>query len=172
VAIDPYDSARWGGGEDAYPSFKGNLARADVDVRLLRMTSGEAAREWDGPIGLLFVDGAHGLAAARQDLDDWEPHVVEGGRVFVHDAFSARGVTRAVLERHLFNPSWRYRGATRTLVCFERRRASAAQVAVDSLRLILMLGYFARNTAVKVGLRAGPKFLPRLLGHPEPADPY
>jgi predicted O-methyltransferase YrrM len=172
VAIDPFDSARWGGGVDAYPTFQGNLARAGVEVRLLRMTSGEAAREWDGPIGLLFVDGAHTVAAARQDLDDWEPHVVEGGRVFVHDTFSARGVTRAVLERHLFNRSWRYRGSTRTLVCFERRNASAVQAALDSLRLGLMLLYFARNTAVKVALRWGPAFLPRLLGHREAADPY
>jgi predicted O-methyltransferase YrrM len=172
VAIDPFDSARWGGGEDAYPAFRGNLARAGVDVRLLRTTSGEAAREWDGPIGLLFVDGAHTTAAARQDLVDWEPHVLKGGRVFVHDTFSARGVTRAVLERHLFNRNWRYRGSTRTLACFERRSASAAETALDSLRLISMLLYFARNTAIKVALRWGPRFLPRLLGHREPVDPY
>lgn len=170
VAIDPFDNARWGGGEDAHSVFQRNVD--GLEIELIRKTSSEAADGWDGAIGLLFLDGSHALEQVRRDMDEWQPEIVEGGRIFIHDAFSCIAVTKAILERHLFNRRWRYRGAAGSLVCFERTHASIAESAWDALRLTWRLGWLARNLAIKLAMRRGNTSLPRLLGHRESCFPY
>lgn len=170
VAIDPFDNARWGGGEDAHSVFSRNVD--GLDVELIRKTSSDAARDWSGDIGVLFLDGSHALEQVRLDIDEWQPEVIEGGRIFIHDAFSCRAVTKAVLERYLFNRGWRYRGSAGSLVCFERTRASLPETAWDALRLTWRLGWLARNLAIKLAMRRRNRLIPRLLGHRESCFPY
>jgi predicted O-methyltransferase YrrM len=175
LAIDPFDDPRWGGGQDSYGVLQDNLTRAGLDgeVEIFRGTSEQAADHWDGsPVGMLFVDGAHDRRSVLLDLDRWEPFVVDGGVVCLHDAFSSPGVTLALLQRHLLSRSFRYIGSVRSLAMLRREHLSPLAVPVSGLRLLSRLGYFARNALIKVAMRRGWEAPQRLLGHREPGFPY
>ena len=45
------------------------------------------AAYWGVPLGLLFIDGGHGVEPARLDYAGWTPHVARGGRLVIHDVF-------------------------------------------------------------------------------------
>jgi hypothetical protein len=70
-------------------------------VRLLRMTSLEAARQLPGlpyhSPGFVYIDGDHDFPAISADLDAWWPLVVPGGILAGHDyTQECDGVRRAV----------------------------------------------------------------------------
>ena len=87
----------------------------------------EALRAFDGPVDLLFVDGAHRFGPARADLVRWGARVPDGGRMLVHDAFSSIGVTLALLTATVPRPSWRYVGRDGSLAAYVRRAPPAAR---------------------------------------------
>ena len=171
VAIDPHaggdrgpqeiapDASR---GDEDHEAFRANLARAGVDsrVRHVRRPSSEAHAEVDGPVALLYVDGAHRFGPARADLAGWGRRVAPGGAMLVHDAFSSVGVTLALLAECVFSPRWRYAGRTGSLAEYERASLSGRAWARNALRQLAELPWFARNLAVKVlilaRLRDGP----------------
>jgi predicted O-methyltransferase YrrM len=175
VAVDPFSDPRWGGGDGSLPIFRANIERAGLEdaVRPVRGFSADVAESWDeSPIGVLYVDGAHDQASVLADIDGWERHIVPGGRVLFHDAFSAPGVTAAVFKRHLLSRSFRYVGSVRTLCVFERRDLSIGGAAASALRLTARLWYFVRNVLVKIAMRRGWTLPVRLLRHRDPAFPY
>jgi Methyltransferase domain len=171
VAIDPHagsdrgpqeiapDAAR--GAED-HEAFRANLARAGVAdrVRHVRRPSSEAFDAVDGPIALLYVDGAHRLGPARADLAGWGGRVAPGGAMLVHDAFSSIGVTLALLAECVFSARWRYAGRTGSLAEYERGALHGRARARNALRQLAELPWFARNLVLKVlivaRLRGGP----------------
>jgi predicted O-methyltransferase YrrM len=48
--------------------------------------SSDAAKDWDGKIDFLFIDGDHSESAVQRDWDDWNPFVAPSGVVAFHDA--------------------------------------------------------------------------------------
>ena len=54
---------------------------------LLVAPSPVAARHWEVPLGLVFVDGGHSQAAADADYEGWAPRVAPGGILAIHDLF-------------------------------------------------------------------------------------
>lgn len=48
-------------------------------------TSEKAARTWQGQVGLLWIDASHEYEDVRRDFDYWNPHLVPGGVVALHD---------------------------------------------------------------------------------------
>lgn len=169
VCVDPHAGSDRGPREIAarpalgaadLAAFHANLERAGVSdrVRHVRDFSSEALRAVDGPLDLLFVDGAHRFGPARADLVRWGARVPEGGRMLVHDAFSSIGVTLALLTAIVPRPSWRYLGREGSLAGYVRR--SAPGRALPALREVRELPWFAGNLARKgliaAGLRDGP----------------
>jgi predicted O-methyltransferase YrrM len=79
-----------------YPRFLENIERAGVkdQVRPVVATSEEAAKSWDRPIRLLFIDGDHRYESTRRDFELWSRFVVEGGYIAFHDVDTWPGVTR------------------------------------------------------------------------------
>ncbi|HXG50935.1 MAG TPA: class I SAM-dependent methyltransferase [candidate division Zixibacteria bacterium] len=61
-------------------------------------TSERAAENWSRPIRLLWIDGDHRYGAVRLDFKLWEPHVVEGGIIAMHDSIRKPGVKRVLWE--------------------------------------------------------------------------
>ena len=63
-----------------------NIARAGVkdSVVPMIMTSEEAAKGWNQPIRLLWIDGDHRYEPAKLDFTLWEPFLVEGGILALH----------------------------------------------------------------------------------------
>jgi hypothetical protein len=171
VAIDPHagsdrgpqeiapDTAR---GDEDYEAFRANLARAGVEARVrhVRRPSAEAHADVDGPVALLYVDGAHRYGPARADLANWGRRVRPGGAMLVHDAFSSVGVTLALLAECVFSSRWRYAGRTGSLAEYERASLDRGARARNALRQLAELPWFARNLAIKVlivaRLRSGP----------------
>jgi hypothetical protein len=143
-------------GERDLEAFRSNLERAGVSdrVRHLRDFSALALRAFDGPVDLLFVDGAHRFGPARADLVRWGARVPEGGRMLVHDAYSSVGVTLALLTSVVPARSWRYLGRDGSLASYVRGRA------VAPWRELASLGWFGSNLVRKgliaAGLRDGP----------------
>jgi len=60
----------------------------------IQLPSVSAARRWEGPIRLLFIDADHSYEASRMDFEAWSPHVVPGGLVAFHDIGGWEGVTQ------------------------------------------------------------------------------
>lgn len=56
---------------------------------------------------LAFVDGDHSYEAVRRDIENVEPHLVDGGWICFDDAFSHyEGVNRAITERIIEHPGY------------------------------------------------------------------
>jgi hypothetical protein len=171
VAIDPHAGSDRGpqeiaadaerGAED-HEAFRANLARAGVEARVrhVRRPSAAAHADVDGPVALLYVDGAHRYGPARADLANWGRRVAPGGAMLVHDAFSSVGVTLALLTECVFSARWRYAGRTGSLAEYERAPLRGFARVRNAARQLAQLPWFARNLAIKVlivaRLRSGP----------------
>jgi predicted O-methyltransferase YrrM len=74
---------------DTLPAFRRTLDAAGLDDNVVAVVGKSAvvARGWRTPLQLLFIDGGHTEAAARQDFDGWAPWVTVGGVLIIHDVF-------------------------------------------------------------------------------------
>lgn len=90
-SIDPHTGASEQKEVDSniwtYPEFQTNIHALNVDdiITPIVKTSVDAAKEWDMPIELLFIDGAHEYDLVKQDFELWYPHVIKNGMVLMHD---------------------------------------------------------------------------------------
>ena len=186
VAIDPHAGNDRGPqeihgsideGEADNRAFASNLARAGVTgaVRHVRLPSQEALGDVEGPIDLLYVDGAHRLGPATDDIRRWGARVRPGGRMLVHDSFSSIGVTLALLRLLLLGGEFVYAGRERSLAEYRRvgTPLSAAERLRNAARQLAELPWFARNVLIKVAIVArAPRPLLRALGHDSRDWPY
>lgn len=86
--------------EDTEAEFFANIKQAGIDSQLapMIMTSEEAARGWNKPIRLLWIDGDHRHESTKLEFALWEPHVVEGGILAMHDTIKKKGPKRVLWE--------------------------------------------------------------------------
>ena len=169
TCVDPFP-ADWRYGradtENAFRATVHDAGLADrVDLRVAH--SREVRAGWGGPVHLVYVDGKHDYWSVRDDLR-WADHLVEGGTLLVHDAYSSLGVTTGLLAELATSDRLRYVRRVRSLAVLQRRRPSVG----DRLRLLVGLPWFARNLVVKVLLRARARRVAALLGHRDVHDPY
>ena len=183
IAVDPH------GGGDRGPqeitpdaelgsadnqAFNANLERAGVKerVRHVRAMSSDAHGDVEGPLEMLYVDGAHRYAPAREDIDRWGARVVPGGSMLIHDSFNAIGVMLAQLRLLFLSPHWRYVGRSGSLAEYRREHLGAGAIASNALRQAAGIPYFVRNMTIKVLITAHLRPLARLLGHDGSHWPY
>ena len=184
VAVDPHGGGDRGpqeitpdqerGNED-YRAFHANLERAGAEagVRHVRLGSERRAGELDGPIDLLYVDGAHRYAPARDDIARYGARVSQGGTLLIHDTYNAVGVMLAQLRLLFLSREWRYVGRSRSLAEYRRAELSGAEVARNALSQAAGIPWFIRNCAIKVAVVARMPGLARRLGLPDAdAWPY
>jgi predicted O-methyltransferase YrrM len=183
VAIDPHAGndrgpRQWTGTEDEgeadHRTFLANLARAEVGhrVRHVRARSQDALDAVDGPIDLLYVDGAHGYGPASEDLRRWGARVAPGGTLLVHDSWSSVGVTLALLRVLAPDAGFRYAGRTRSLAEYRREPVAGRARVASVARQLAELPWFARNVAIKAAIVARLARLARALGHRDGPWPY
>lgn len=182
IAIDPHAGNDRGpreisgfteAADDDHRVFVENLRMAGLTgrVRHLRMFSDAALDEIDdGPVDVLYIDGAHRYGPARADIRDWAARVGDGGMLLVHDSFSSIGVTTAILRELCFGTRFRYLGRRRSLAIY--RADLAGGRAGNAMRQAAQLPWFARNVALKVLLTLGFGWLLQRLGRPVPEWPY
>lgn len=109
------------------------LAGVAEHVWLLQTTSERAARGFDEPIALLWVDGDHSYDGVKRDFAAWAPHVAPGGILAFHDSLSPRlGVARFLDELLASGDDYerlRVVGRTTVLRRVARGRASGSGAA-------------------------------------------
>lgn len=94
VAIDPhsFENPELAGHREttgsSWHEFNQNIQRAGMTsiVEAHRAFSTDMASNWSRPIRLLWVDGNHTYAGAKDDFDGFMPSVIPGGIVAFHDA--------------------------------------------------------------------------------------
>jgi predicted O-methyltransferase YrrM len=152
--------------EQDHQQFLANLRDAGVESRIqhLRQFSDAAHDGVTGDVTLLYIDGAHRFAPARNDLEAWGARVAPGGTMLVHDSFSSLGVTLALMVTTMVNGRFAYRGRSGSLAQFERRNLTPGERIVNIGAHLAQLPWFVRNLLVKtlISLRLGK--VARLLG--------
>lgn len=86
---DPELAAANGAGVDTFAVFRDTLARAGLEDTVVPLVAPSAvvARAWATPLGMVFIDGGHSMAAALTDYRGWAPQVMPGGILAIHDIF-------------------------------------------------------------------------------------
>jgi predicted O-methyltransferase YrrM len=184
VAIDPHAGNDRGPQEIAgfeaeasldHEAFGANLEAAGVRdrVRHVRKFSHDALGDVPGPIDLLYIDGAHRLKPALDDIRRWSAKVTPGGDLLIHDSFSSVGVTGAIALSLLFSGSWRYLGRSESMTHYRRERVSGSDRIRNVARQLGSLPWFARNLVIKTLIVAKLGRLTRpLFGHDPETWPY
>ena len=184
VAIDPHAGNDRGPQEiDGFEAeaatdheiFNANLDHAGVRhrVRHVRAMSDDAHDEVVGEIAVLYIDGAHRYAPARQDIAEWGTRVRPGGTMLIHDSFSSVGVTAAIARELMFGRRFRYVGRARSMTIYHADLDGGGRSrAVNSLRQVGQLPWFAKNLGLKVllTLKLGAAY--KRLGRTAPEWPY
>ena len=184
VAIDPHAGNDRGPNElDGYAAeasedhdvFNRNLETAGVTTRVrhVRELSDRAHSAVEGDIAVLYIDGAHRYAPARQDIEQWGARVRSGGTLLIHDSFSSIGVTLAIVKELMFGRRFRYVGRARSMTIYHADLDSSSRSrAVNAIRQMAQLPWFAKNLTLKLLLTLRLGVLLRKLGRPEPEWPY
>ena len=151
VAIDPHvGTSLRAAGETTAPLLRRNLARAGVadHVEVVVATSEQAATDWNRPISLLWIDGDHEYESVRQDVALWEPHLLPGAAIALHDTFVWPGPERVVRELLI---------GTRRYTSFDHAETTTAARRCDRLgarEALVRRAQLARRAAYGVRLRA------------------
>jgi predicted O-methyltransferase YrrM len=106
VAIDPHTAPcvtdpTVEEGTSTFGEFSASLRSSGVEahVEIHRVRSREAAAGWARPIRLLWIDGDHTYAGAKEDFELFSPHLSSGGVIAFHDALNAyEGPIRVFVE--------------------------------------------------------------------------
>ena len=100
-AADPHTSAGTTAvGMNTYEAFLRNISAAGVRsvVKPMVTTSAEAARDFSGPVGLVFLDGDHSYESVRSDFEFWFPKLIDGGVIMFHDTIALDGPRTLISE--------------------------------------------------------------------------
>lgn len=74
---------------DTFKEFRKNMRAADLDDTVVPVvsSSGVAAKHWQTPLSMVFIDGGHSFEAALTDYQSWASWVKPGGILAIHDIF-------------------------------------------------------------------------------------
>lgn len=93
-AIDPHTGSSENQKEGVkiwtFEEFRKNIKIAKVDDMIIPIvkTSEEVAKDFDKPVELIFIDGAHEYEFVKMDFNLWFPKVIDGGIMAFHDTTS------------------------------------------------------------------------------------
>jgi len=75
---------------DTFREFRRNIRQAGLEEVVVPIVAGSeaAARHWQTPLAMVFIDGGHSLDAALTDYRSWAPQLLRGGILAIHDVFA------------------------------------------------------------------------------------
>jgi hypothetical protein len=172
-AVDPHTFTAKVDGEDrpehskemtTYDEFIRNIKAGGVDslVKPMVTTSQEAAKNWKLPVGLLWIDGDHSYEGVKQDVELWEPHLIDGGVIAFHDSFG-EPVKRLLREKIYGNDHFYKQGvvemityATKSIVpigFFKKIKGRLLVGLEDAFVILRKLPWPFRSFFQKIGLK-------------------
>jgi hypothetical protein len=128
------------------------------------MTSEEAARGWNKPIRLLWIDGDHRYESTKVDLQLWEPYLAEGGILAMHDTIRKKGPKRVLWESVFRSGRFQEIAIVDNITAMRKvKRASASAMLRNYATLGIRALYIAaRKSSVPHAKVTGRKILRRL----------
>ena len=74
---------------DSFREFRMTIRRAGLEDTVVPVvaSSATAARYWQTPLGMVFIDGGHALSTALSDYRSWVSHILPGGILAIHDIY-------------------------------------------------------------------------------------
>jgi hypothetical protein len=145
VAVDPHNFNnpqfavyRTSPEATTFDDFTKNLKEAGVADFVVprREYSSAVAREWAGPLRLLWIDGDHSHAGARADFDGFIRFLQPGGIVAFHDALHEDpGPIAVFVEEVLRSDQFGPAGFVGSIAWAQFRPADGAQFRASRLRL-------------------------------------
>ena len=87
--FDPDLLDETGNSINSLPFFLDTISKAGLKDIVIPMvsTSVEISKAWTKPLAMVFIDGGHSEKAANEDYDAWNPHIIPGGLLAIHDVF-------------------------------------------------------------------------------------
>jgi predicted O-methyltransferase YrrM len=164
VAIDPHTAPAVTDpaveqGSSSFDEFLSSLRSAGVEsrVEVHRAHSREVATLWSRPIRLLWIDGDHTYAGAKEDFDGFSPHLSNRAVVAFHDALHAfegpiRVFVEDVLRGDRFGPAGFVQSIAWSQFCPAEGSSFAAQRERLTRRAARLLPFVAQGQPVQ-GLR-------------------
>jgi predicted O-methyltransferase YrrM len=86
TGVDPFEPGRLGVSFPRLIAMRETAKSSHATLRLLRMTSREAAGVFQGTVDFLFIDGDHSWDGLRTDWESWRGKIETGGVVCLHDS--------------------------------------------------------------------------------------
>jgi predicted O-methyltransferase YrrM len=151
--------------EDTKKEFLENLKHAGVDDRVvpMMMTSEEAAKGWNQPIRLLWIDGDHRYASAKLDFTLWEPFLVEGGILAMHDTIRKPGPKRVLWENVFRSDRFQEIAIVDNITAVRKvkRASTLARIRKEATLALRAIYIAARKSSVPHSKTVGRKLLRR-----------
>lgn len=163
-AVDPHEGGPAVGGEPTLAQFLANVATSGVAdlVHPHVQSSAAAARHFDLPVELLYIDGAHDFASVLADFTQWCPKLLDGGVIAFHDTLSYPGPRRVVRDHVYRSRAFRHVRVADSLTYAQKTsRATVLERCANELRWWLNQAYAAayfiatrpRVSALRHGVR-------------------
>ena len=95
---------------EVYDTVK-TMAQEYPNVKLIKSTFDDAVISWTKDIDLLHIDGRHLYEDIKEDFENWEPFVRNGGTVWLHDTMEEDrdfGVKKYFKELKILHPEWKF----------------------------------------------------------------
>lgn len=69
------------------PIFLANIKKSGYENKIVPIFeySNQAAKKWNKPISLLWIDGDHNYSSVKKDILSWEKYLIAGGIIAFHD---------------------------------------------------------------------------------------
>jgi MMP 1-O-methyltransferase len=166
-AVDPHAvQPEEGYLEDTRAEFFANLKQAGMDGQVVPMimTSEAAARSWDKPIRLLWIDGDHRYEAVNLDFVLWEPFVANGGIIAMHDTIRKKG-PKKVLWKNIFRSNrFQEIAIVDNITAAKKVRKASLRAQTKKWLTILLRGVYigARKSRLPHSKRIGRSLLKKL----------
>ncbi len=147
-----------------FEEFQANIRKAGVQdsvVPLVKMST-DAAKDFNLPVSLVFIDGAHDYDSVKADFEAWFPKVIEGGMIAFHDTTGWEGPRRLVRSALFRNPQISGANFSWSIAYGRKRETSALGQVANRVRLgMKALQERALNFATKPAVR---KLVLKMLG--------
>jgi len=89
-------------------------------VILINKSSVKAGKNWDKPINLILIDGAHSKIHVKQDIKIWLKHVKANGYALFHDAVNHKPELWKLMKE-LMRKNWIEVDRADSLLCLQKQ---------------------------------------------------